>query len=65
MTKGGKDYVAGFGERMTGRGVYAEQIALRFELAVKRLKLGECGGRLRSDLFRPPVPPGGQFDLFS
>jgi DNA repair photolyase len=62
--RGGKDYVSRFGERMTGSGPYAEQIALRFELAVKRLKLGECAGRLRTDLFRRPVPPGGQFELF-
>jgi DNA repair photolyase len=33
---GGKDYVSAFGIRQRGTGPYAEQIGLRFRLAVKR-----------------------------
>jgi DNA repair photolyase len=62
---GGKDYVAEFGLRQRGAGPYAEQIGARFRLAVKRLGLNERGKyRLRTDLFRHPVKPGGQMRLF-
>jgi DNA repair photolyase len=60
---GGKDYVAEFGERQKGRGPYAEQIALRFRLALKRLGLNERRQPLRLDLFTPPVPKGAQMPL--
>jgi DNA repair photolyase len=60
---GGKDYVAQFGLRQRGTGPYAEQIGLRFRLAVKRLGLNERNLKLRTDLFRHPVPAGGQFSL--
>lgn len=61
---GGKDYVAEFGQRQKGRGPYAEQIALRFRLALKRLRLNERRQALRLDLFRPPVAKGAQMPLF-
>jgi len=60
---GGKDYVSQFGLRQRGNGPYAEQIGLRFRLAAKRLGLNERNLRLRTDLFRRPVPQGGQFSL--
>jgi DNA repair photolyase len=60
---GGQDYVAAFGHRQRGSGPYAEQIALRFRLAVKRLGLNERHLRLRTDLFRRPVAKGGQLSL--
>jgi hypothetical protein len=60
---GGKDYVAAFGHRQRGSGPYAEQIALRFRLAVKRLGLNERHLKLRTDLFRRPAPEGGQLSL--
>lgn len=60
---GGRDYVAEFGVRQRGRGPYADQIALRFRLAVKRLGLNEGRPRPRTDLFVPPVPKGGQLPL--
>jgi len=60
---GGRDYVAAFGIRQRGRGPYAEQIATRFRLAVKRLGLNERHLKLRTDLFRRPVPRGGQLTL--
>jgi DNA repair photolyase len=64
-TRGGKDYVSRWGERQTGTGVYADLIAKRFELAVKRLGLNQKPrDPLRRDLFRPPVQKGGQLDLF-
>jgi DNA repair photolyase len=60
---GGKDYVSTFGHRQRGAGPYAEQIALRFRLAAKRLGLNERHLKLRTDLFRRPAPPGGQLSL--
>jgi DNA repair photolyase len=60
---GGKDYVAKFGERQKGRGPYADQIALRFRLALKRLRLNERRHALRLDLFTPPVAKGQQMRL--
>jgi DNA repair photolyase len=60
---GGKDYRAEFGVRQRGSGPYAEQIALRFRLASRRLGLNERRLALRADLFRRPVPKGGQLQL--
>ena len=61
----GKDYVSTFGIRQRGTGPYAEQIGLRFRLAVKRLGLNERHLKLRTDLFRRPVAKGGQMSLLS
>jgi hypothetical protein len=55
--------VAEFGLRQRGRGPYADQIAQRFRLAMKRLGLNERRQSLRTDLFTPPVPHGGQMRL--
>jgi DNA repair photolyase len=60
---GGRDYVAEFGLRQKGSGPYAEQIGLRFRLAIKRLGLNERHLALRTDLFRRPVVRGGQMSL--
>jgi DNA repair photolyase len=60
---GGKDYVAAFGIRQRGTGPYAAQIGARFRLAAKRLGLNERHLALRTDLFRRPVPKGGQLSL--
>jgi len=60
---GGKDYVSAFGVRQRGTGPYAEQIAARFRLAAQRLGLNERRLELRTDLFRRPVPRGGQLPL--
>ncbi len=60
---GGRDYVAAFGHRQRGSGPYAEQIAARFRLAARRLGLNERHLHLRTDLFRRPVPRGGQLSL--
>ncbi len=61
---GGRDYVAEFGVRQRGTGPYAEQIALRFRLAAKRLGLNASRRALRTDLFQRPVLPGQQMRLF-
>lgn len=61
---GGKDYVAEFGMRQRGSGPYADQIARRFRLAIKRLGYNAQRQELRSDLFRAPVLAGQQMALF-
>ena len=60
---GGQDYVAAFGHRQRGAGPYADQIALRFRMAAKRLGLNERHLKLRTDLFQRPVAKGGQLSL--
>src|SRR5690606_10178084 len=60
---GGNDYVAEFGVRQKGRGPYADQIALRFRLALKRLHLNKRRHALHLDLFKPPVAKGQQMPL--
>lgn len=60
---GGRDYVSEFGIRQRGTGPYAQQIAMRFRLACKRLGLNERSLKMRTDLFTPPVPHGGQMRL--
>lgn len=61
---GGKDYEAQWGRRMRGQGPYAEMIAARFSLAIKRLGLKENAPHMRCDLFQPPVAPTAQLSLF-
>jgi DNA repair photolyase len=61
---GGRDYEAEFGLRQRGRGPFAEHIAARFRLALKRLGMNERMLELRTDLFQRPQPPGTQLSLF-
>lgn len=61
--RGGKDYDARWFERQKGSGAYAEVIAARFKLALRRLQLNERRLTVRTDLFVPPVAKGGQFAL--
>ncbi|MYZ47698.1 PA0069 family radical SAM protein [Propylenella binzhouense] len=61
--RGGRDYDSEWGTRMRGSGPYAWQIGRRFELAAKRLGLNAERRGLRTDLFKPPVPIGGQLSL--
>jgi DNA repair photolyase len=63
-TRGGTLYDATFGRRMRGTGPLAALVAQRFSLAHKRLSFDEKPPVLRTDLFVPPVPKGGQFSLF-
>lgn len=60
---GGEDYTPEFGVRQKGSGPYADQIARRFRLALKRLGLNERRQALRLDLFTPPVAKGEQMKL--
>ena len=61
---GGKEYDANWHRRMRGKGPYAEMIAQRFTLAVKRLGLDTLLPPMRCDLFRPPKRASTQLDLF-
>ncbi len=61
---GGRDYTSEFGLRQKGAGPYAQQIAMRFRLALQRLGLNQRRLALRTDLFRPPAGRGRQLSLF-
>ena len=63
QSRDGKDYDSGFGTRFRGTGQFADLIARRFALAVKRHDLGFRGMRLRTEHFTVP-PDGGQMTLF-
>jgi DNA repair photolyase len=60
---GGRDYEAEFGLRQRGRGPFAEHIALRFRLALKRLGMNERKLELSTGLFVRPQLPGTQLSL--
>ncbi len=62
--RGGKDYDAKWGERMRGRGPYADQIGKRFSLAAKRLGLNLRKKKLSTEHFVQPQKGGVQLDLF-
>ncbi|WP_434053252.1 MAG: PA0069 family radical SAM protein [Roseibium sp.] len=62
--RGGKDYDARWGERMRGRGPYADQIAKRFSLAARRLGLNLRRKKLNTADFVQPQKGGVQLDLF-
>ena len=62
--RGGKDYDAKWGERMRGRGPYADQIAKRFSLAAKRIGLNLRQTKLSTDQFVAPQKGGVQLSLF-
>ncbi|MFL4471266.1 PA0069 family radical SAM protein [Tateyamaria armeniaca] len=61
---GGKEYDARWGHRMRGEGAYAEMVAARFAVAIKRLGLKSSAPPMRVDLFQPPVRPSAQLSLF-
>ena len=52
-----------FGSRMRGNGAYAELLARRFTLAVKRLNLNRERFRLDKTQFAPPPRAGDQLSL--
>ncbi|HEY0282046.1 MAG TPA: PA0069 family radical SAM protein, partial [Rhizomicrobium sp.] len=62
--RGGKEYDARWHLRMRGTGPYAEMIARRFHMAVKRLELNKDSKPLRTGLFKSPPRPGDQLALF-
>jgi DNA repair photolyase len=65
QTRGGKDYDAEFGQRMSGTGVFAELLRMRFELARRKCGFDSARDRhdLTTDLFRPPPRDHSQLTL--
>jgi DNA repair photolyase len=63
--RGGRDNDPRFGTRMRGTGPIAELLRSRFKLACKRLNLNSGSREIpeRTQLFRPPVVEGAQFQL--
>jgi DNA repair photolyase len=62
--RGGKDYDANWSTRMKGTGPYAEMMARRFHMAVKRLGLNQENRPLCVTKFRKPPRTGDQLSLF-
>jgi DNA repair photolyase len=63
-TRGGKDYDATWGKRMTGGGPVAWMIGRRFELACAKLGLNKTRTALTTQWFKPPRCAGEQLSLF-
>lgn len=62
--RGGKLYDSQWGQRMTGKGVFADLLARRFERAVKRLGLNQDEPNVDCSKFQPPAKDPRQFSLF-
>ncbi len=62
--RGGKNYDAKFGQRMTGEGTWARLIEQRFRRASARHGFSDAWPALRVDLFAPPRSARPQLDLF-
>ncbi len=62
--RGGRNYDASFGTRMTGAGTWAALIAQRFRRAGARHGFSDAWPSLRTDLFVPPRGDRPQLDLF-
>ena len=62
--RGGKDYDANWNTRMKGTGPYAEVMARRFHMGVKRLGLNRPTAPLAVHKFRRPARAGDQLALF-
>jgi DNA repair photolyase len=62
--RGGKDYDATFGKRMTGSGPIAWMIGRRFEAACQKLGLNAGTTRLATEHFAPPHRAAEQLRLF-
>jgi DNA repair photolyase len=64
-TRHGKHNSSEWGERMRGDGAYADLIAQRFRIALKRLGLDQRDrAPLDTSQFRPPPKKGDQLSLF-
>jgi DNA repair photolyase len=63
--RGGKDYDAQWSTRMKGTGPYAEMLAKRFQMAVKRTGLNKDSKPLTLAKFRKPPRTGDQLSLFA
>src|ERR1700736_5207211 len=64
QTRGGKDYDATFGKRMTGGGPYAWMIGKRFETTCSRLGLNVHKTPLTTEHFASPRRASEQLSLF-
>jgi len=62
--RGGKAYVSGFGERMTGTGEFARLIRQRFRLACKKAGLNDNHMEFDCSLFKVPARSGDQLTMF-
>ncbi len=62
--RGGKDYDATFGKRMTGSGPIAWMIGRRFEVACERLGFNLTSVKTTTEHFEHPRPATEQLDLF-
>jgi DNA repair photolyase len=62
--RGGKDYDSSWNTRMKGTGPYAEMMARRFHMAVRRLGLNQPSRPLTLSRFRRPPRSGDQLALF-
>jgi len=62
--RGGKDYDAAWNTRMKGTGPYAEMMARRFHMAVRKLGLNRPSPPLAIHSFRRPARIGDQLALF-
>ncbi|MET0339160.1 MAG: PA0069 family radical SAM protein [Caulobacter sp.] len=62
--RGGLDYDAQWGQRMTGQGPVAEVMNRRFKLAIARLGLDRRWGALDAKQFAVPPKAGDQMSLF-
>ncbi|KGI79159.1 PA0069 family radical SAM protein [Oleiagrimonas soli] len=63
---GGRDYDSDFRTRMRGKGVFADLLRRRFEVACRRYGFARARDlQLDTDRFRPPRPPSPQGELFA
>ncbi|MCP5410896.1 MAG: PA0069 family radical SAM protein [Alphaproteobacteria bacterium] len=62
--RGGRDYDPNWNTRMKGTGPYAELMARRFHMAVRRLGLNQPSKPLNLGKFRRPPQSGDQMALF-
>jgi DNA repair photolyase len=63
--RGGKDYDAAFGTRMTGKGPIAWMIGRRFEVACERLGFNATSVKTTTEYFRRPQAASQQLSLFA
>src|SRR5947208_3034882 len=63
-TRGGKDYDANWGKRMTGGGPIAWMIGRRFQLACEKLGFNQTRSALTTQHFNPPREACEQVSLF-
>jgi DNA repair photolyase len=61
--RGGKLNDANFGSRMTGHGIFAEQMEKMFEVACRRVGLPKKQARLSTESFRRPSGPQMELSL--